>query len=120
MAIAGNHEVIMKQNIYCVEMEVGHMEGSRLPEGCGGAIVNVYLGADSVREAVGLTDQTLMIDRYMPVDTRSVNKIELEEYEGPDEEGYPDKQDLLKLQENGGLWYGPFYLFPDNRESASS
>lgn len=110
----------MKKNIYCVEMEVGHMENSSLPSDCGGAIVNIYLGADSVKEAVDLTNQTLLIDRYCPVETLAVVKVEIEEYDGPQEEGYPEAADLERLKKHGGLWYGPFYLFPQENENAAS
>ncbi|WP_369157937.1 hypothetical protein [Candidatus Thiodiazotropha sp. LNASS1] len=103
----------MKKYVFRVGVQVEPMEGTQLPEDCAGAYVNVYLGADEIREAIERVEIELLNDCYMPVLTYEAYQLDLEERDyDTDEEGYPGNADLIHLQENGGIWYGPFNLYP--------
>ncbi len=99
----------MEKDIYRVEVEVAPMEGAEMPADFIGAIVNVYMPAHNIREAIDLTEKQLLSDRYKTVETTAAFQLDLEgtDYD-TDEEGYPGNKELYALLENGGYWYGPF------------
>lgn len=100
----------MNKEIYRVTVEVKHMEGTTLPDDFLGAIVNVYLPAFNIREALDLAEEYLLTDKYKPVDIFSAYQVEIDddEIESDDEEA-PSRQDFINLLNNGGYWYGPFH-----------
>ncbi len=103
----------MNRKLYRIEVEVEPMEGSQLPPDCAGAFVNVYLAAPNIIEAIRAVESELLEDLYRPVSTYGANELDLGETDfDTDEEGYPGNQDLINLQNNGGIWYGPFNCFP--------
>lgn len=88
------------------------MEEAQLPPNCAGAFVNVYLGADSIVEAINMAEAELLRDYYRPIDTAAALELNLDEtnYDMA-EQGYPGNKDLMNLQANGGVWYGPFFCY---------
>ena len=99
--------------VYRIDVEVGHMSGCQLPAEAAGAIVSVYVGAHTLRDAMDRAEQELANDRYRPIDTTGAYELDLEREDyDTDEKGYPGNADLAKLKEELGLWYGPFYTFP--------
>jgi len=103
---------IMKTYIYRVEVEVIPMEGSQLPEDAAGAFVNCYVGADNICEAVQLIEQKLLEDCYKPFNSFAAFSLNLHEVNyDTDEEGCPNNTDLIKLQNTGDIWYGPFNTY---------
>jgi len=93
--------------------EVGHMEFSQLPKDSAGAIVNVYVGAITLRDALDISEKQLLDDRYRPIDIIEAFELDLEGTDfNTDEEGYPQNKDLEAIRLNKGHWYGPFTLFP--------
>jgi hypothetical protein len=107
----------MKKYIFRVGVEVTQMEGTQLPSECGGACVNVYLGADDIRDAIDLAECELLSDCYKPIYTYEAYELDLEDTDyNTDEEGEPGNDDLLNLQKNGGIWYGCFHTYPPESE----
>lgn len=101
------------KSIYSVDIEVTHMEGTQLPSDCGGGFVSVYLRDNDIRSAIDSAEDELLSDLYKPIEVNAAYKIEEEEfYELEIEEGYPEVQDLQNILKNGGVWYGPFHLYP--------
>lgn len=99
----------MNREVYRVEIEVGRMEGTQLPEDFIGAFVSVYLPATDIKEAIDLTEEYLLTDKYNPIETTAAYRLDLDDIDyDTDEEGYPGNKDLRNLLENGGYWYGPF------------
>ncbi len=89
------------------------MEGSQLPLDCAGAFVNVYLSSVNIIEAIKSAEAELLGDCYNPFNTHAAYELDLGELDyDTEEEGYPDNQDLMNLQANGGIWYGPFHCYP--------
>ena len=108
----------MKKDVYRIEVEVGPMEGTQLPEECESAFVNVYVGANDIREAIDLVEEQLLSDCYKPIETSAAFQLDLDETEfDTDEEGYPDNEDLLNIQKTGGVWYGPFNWWPREKDN---
>ncbi len=102
----------MKKDVYRVEVEVAPMEGTQLPADTIGAFVNVYAGADSIREAIDVVEEALHSDCYKPIETYAAYQLDLEDIDyDTDEEGYPGNDDLIRLKETGDVWYGPFNLW---------
>ena len=103
----------MNKNLYRVEVEVEPMEGTQLPSDCAGAFVNGYLSSPNIIEAIKSVEAELLQDCYKPVNTYAAFELDLEDRDyDTDEEGYPGNQDLRILQQNGGIWYGPFNCYP--------
>ena len=99
--------------IFRVDVEVGHMTDCQLPKDAAGAIVSVYVGAHTLRDAMDRAESELLEDRYRPIDTSAAYELDLESEDfDTDEKGYPGNADLAKLREECGLWYGPFYTYP--------
>lgn len=88
------------------------MEGTQLPEGCEGAIVNVYVGAVDIRAAMERAELSLLADFYRPVKIMAAFELDLEGTDFDTEEGYPGNADLQDIKNNSEVWYGPFYTFP--------
>lgn len=104
--------------VFRVNIEVGHMEGCQLPIEAAGAIVSVYVGSHTLRDALDRAEQQLREDRYRPIDAISVYELDLDvEDFDTEEEGYPNNADLEKIRDTMGLWYGPFYTFPYEPEA---
>lgn len=108
----------MNKNVYRVDVEVGPMEGTQLPEEAEGAFVSVYIGADSIRQAIDAVEQRLLLDRYQPIETTAAFQLD------PDEDGSdigddePDSDDLRSLQRSGGTWYGSFnWWYPERKHA---
>lgn len=103
----------MRKSLYRVEVEVVPMEGAQLPPDCAGAFVNVFLSAPNIVEAIQSVEAELIQDCYKPVNTYAAFELDLEgtDYDS-DEEGYPGNEELMNLQINGGIWYGPFNCYP--------
>lgn len=109
----------MKKDIYHVEVEVAPMEGTQLPANAVGAFVNVYVGADSIREAINEVERNLLSDLYKPVETSAVYQLDLEDFDyDTEEKGYPGNDDLLKLKETGEVWYGPFNWWQSDEQNS--
>ena len=107
----------MKKHVYRVEVEVTHMEGTQLPEDCGGGFVNVYICANSIVDAIQSVEEALISDCYKPIETSAAFALDLEELDGGgeniyEEDGEPSLSDLNNLKINGGLWYSAFHLYP--------
>jgi len=103
----------MNRRLYRIEVEVEPMQGTTLPPDCAGAYVNVYLAAVNIIEAIKSVESELLSDLYMPINTYGAFELDLEETDyDTDEEGCPGNKDLLNLKLNGGIWYGPFHLYP--------
>ena len=103
----------MSKRIYRIEVEVEPMEGTQLPSDCAGAFVNVFIDATNLVEAIREVETQLIIDCYKPVNTYAAFELDIEEDDYRDEdEGYPRKEDLIDLLKNGGVWYGPFNMYP--------
>jgi hypothetical protein len=101
------------KSIYRVDLEVTHMEGTQLPIDCGGGFVSVYLRDYNIRSAIDNAESELLSDLYKPVEVNAAYKIDEDEFsEIEPEEGYPEESDLKNMLANGGVWYGPFHLFP--------
>lgn len=99
----------MKKEIYRVQVEVGPMEGTDLPDEFLGAFVNVHVPATNIIEAINLAEEYLLADKYRPVQTIAAFQMDLEDVnDDTDEEGYPGNKELNDLLVNGGYWYGPF------------
>ena len=91
------------------------MDGTRLPETCGGACVHVFLRAEDIPHAVEFAENELLADKYMPASTYEAIELEFEEFDNePEDDGYPAGDDLEDILNNGGVWYGPFSLYPPN------
>ena len=56
-----------KKHVFCIEVELKSIPGGRLPESIDGAWLQVYLGADDLREAIALAETTLATDGYQLV-----------------------------------------------------
>ncbi len=105
------------KNIYRIDIEVTHMEGTQLPNDCGGGFVSVYLREGSIKSAIDSAESELLSDLYQPVEVNAAYKIEEDEFsELEPEEGYPEESDLENMLINGGVWYGPFHLYPVEEE----
>ena len=105
------------KSIYRIDLEVAHMEGTQLPADCGGGFVSVYLRDCNIRSAMDSAESELLSDLYKPVEINAVYKIDEDEFsELEPEEGYPDESDLKNMLVNGGVWYGPFHLYPVEEE----
>ena len=103
--------------VYRVEVEVAPMEGTQLPDDCAGAIVNVYIGATTIREAIDRVETELLDDCYKPIFTLAAFVLDLEEdVPETEEEGYPNKEDLVKIMNERDIWYGPFYTYPPEQK----
>ena len=99
----------MNKELYRVDVEVGPMEGTQLPEDFMGAFVSVYLPAANIKEAIDLTEEYLLTDKYSPIETTAAYQLDLDEIDyNTDEEGYPGDKELKDLLVHGGYWYGPF------------
>lgn len=102
--------------LFRVMTEVKHMEGTQLPFDCAGAFVGVYLRAPSIRCAIDEAETQLKDDKYLPVHTYEAVEIDLEDLTDENEEyrseGDPETVDLIKIYENGGIWYTAFNLYP--------
>ena len=97
------------------------MPETQLPVDCAGAVVNVYISAVTLREALDLVERQLTKDRYRPVDFCEAYELDLEGTDfDTDEKGYPGNADLEQIRVEGGHWYGPFFTFPHEDEAAES
>lgn len=109
-------KTLMYQNLYRILVEVGPMSGTDLPEDCGGAWVDVYLAADTIKSAIDAAEHALLEDRYRPVATLEAFTLDLEHYTDYDEaeeaDHIPTADELLQLWETGGVWYSAFFTFP--------
>ena len=102
----------MKTYIYRVEVEVIPMQGTQLPDDAAGAFVNCYVAADNICEAVKLVEIKLFEDCYKPFNTFAAYSLNLDEMNfDTDEDDCPNNQDLIKLQNSGDIWYGPFNTY---------
>ncbi|GAB1266165.1 hypothetical protein [Aurantivibrio infirmus] len=101
------------KSIFRIDIEVAHMEGTQLPMDCGGAFVSVYLREENIRAAMDSAESELLTDLYKPKEITAAYQIDEDEFEElEEEEGYPNEKDFRNLLLNGGVWYGPFHLFP--------
>ncbi len=106
--------------IFRVDIEVTHMEGSQLPSDSGGAFVSVYLRAGGIKSAIDDAENSLLSDLYKPIEINAAYKIEEDEFaELEPEDGYPEESDFHNLLKNGGVWYGPFHLYPVEAEQVN-
>ena len=106
-------ERVMIENVYRITVEVTGMEGSQLPEDCGGAFVNVYVSATNIKSAIDSAEDFLLRDLYRPIQTTSANQLEDYAFEGEYyEEGDPTNEDLMALKNSGGVWYAAFHTYP--------
>jgi len=109
----------MKKEIYRIEVQVGPMEGTQLPDDFLGAFSCVYLPALTIRDAIDAAEQYLLADKYSPLEITAAVQLDLEELEYErDDEGYPDQEELQGLLDNGGYSYGPFvgWTYADENE----
>jgi len=88
------------------------MPGTQLPEGLGGAFVNVYISASTISQAIKEAESQLLSDCYKPVFTSAAYVLDLEASDSETDEDYPSNEVLDSLVEKGGYWYSPFYGFP--------
>ncbi|MCU7838548.1 MAG: hypothetical protein KZQ94_04095 [Candidatus Thiodiazotropha sp. (ex Troendleina suluensis)] len=103
----------MFKYIFRVEVEVEPMEGTTLPTDTAGAFVNVYVGANHIRDAIEKVETQLLKDCYKPVYTYAAYEMDLDNNDyDTNEEGYPNNKDLIKIQESRTMWYSPFNCFP--------
>ena len=95
--------------VFRVEVEVGPMMGSEMPEDWAGAFVSVYVGADHIGDAIKEAEASLLNDLYKPLHISSAYDLEIEDFDyDTDEEGYPGNDELESIRENGIVFYGPF------------
>lgn len=103
----------MNKYIFRVEVEVEPMEGTTLPNDVAGAFVNVFIGANDIRDAINNVEAQLLRDCYKPVYTYAAFELDLDETDfDAGEDGYPNNQDLLRIQKTNEIWYGPFNCYP--------
>ncbi len=102
----------MVAHVFIIQVEVTHMEGTQLPADCAGAIVNAYIGAHDIRDAINRVEAELLEDCYQPVFIFSAGVLDIDEADFDDEEGYPELEDLIRIQASDEIWYGPFNVFP--------
>ncbi|MFZ5530155.1 MAG: hypothetical protein ACOY4U_03775, partial [Pseudomonadota bacterium] len=96
-----------KKHVFCVEVELRATPGGRLPEGIDGAWLQVYLGADDLREAIARAEMTLAADGYQVVMVRGgwiadagyVSEVRRDDHR-------PGDDDWLTLLAGGTVHYG--------------
>ena len=99
--------------LYRCGVEVAQMPGSSLPKGWRGAYVNVYIVAKNIRNAIDLSEQSLLSDMYKPVDTFTAWEVDLEHWQ-QEEDDVRSKADVESLVEPGEYLYSGFHGYGDD------
>lgn len=103
----------MSTTIYQVSTEVVPLPGSQMPGDVSGGFVDCFVAAGHIIEAITRAKRELEADEYEVVDIDACLRIDLAEWEPP-EEDYPTRAELTELLDSADILFGPFYCYEDD------